>query len=60
MIKGGLVREDPSIIIIFLSQMEVNINLRDKKALKSTKEKLICTKKAPFCLTHAQEKQTHT
>lgn len=60
MIKGGLVRQNTSIIIIFLSEMEVNINPRDNKALKPTKEKLMCTKEAPLCLTHAQEKQTHT
>lgn len=59
MIKAGLVREDASVIIIFLSQMAVNINLKDNKALKSTKEKFICTKKTPLCLTCAQEKQTH-
>lgn len=58
MIKAGLVREDTS-VIIFLSQMAVNINLKDNKTLKSTKEKFICTKKTPLCLTRAQEKQTH-
>lgn len=40
MIKAELVREDPSIIIIFLSQMEVNIHLRDKKSLKINKGKI--------------------
>lgn len=38
MIKAGLVRKNASNIIIFLSQMGVNVNLRDNKALKSTKE----------------------
>lgn len=40
MIKAALVREDPSIIIIFLSQMKVNINLRDKKSLKINEGKI--------------------
>lgn len=41
MIKAGLVTENATIIIIiFLSQIVVNINLRDKKSLKINKEKI--------------------
>lgn len=59
MIKAVLVREDASIVIIFSSQMTVNIILKDHKALKLTKEKFRVTKKIRLCLTHAQENQTN-